>query len=166
MAREGTQSKRDQIVNRTKVLYAAIAGALTLASGCATDPTSAQKTAVPHAGRVQVALYDTTPRPPSTSAPEISRHDAELRGYQPIATLTINGRAVDEGALYNALAARARELGAQAIIRLPTELPYHHYGEYASQRVSVRELGERVFRCEAIIFTDPASNAPPADAKP
>jgi hypothetical protein len=100
--------------------------------------------------KVQVAIYDTAPRSPTASVAIITRQEAAIRPHRVIAELTVQGDARDEGLLVNALTSRARKLGAEALIRQPDASPFGDYGQWT---LGGRDRLQRVFRAQAIAYT-------------
>ena len=70
--------------------------------------------AVRYGRYVQVATYDSTPRPPTIKVNIIK--ELPNRAHHIIASLTIDGEAENEGKLINALAWKARQIGADSIL--------------------------------------------------
>lgn len=94
-----------------------------VATGCSSPPESRNGEApVRYAQYVKVATFDTTVRP-ATDKLTVYREKPAFK-YHTIATLTIDGELEKEGALINAIAWRARQLGADGIIILPPLHPH------------------------------------------
>ena len=107
---------------------------------------------------VQVALYDVTPRPSSPTLQVFpSYQEIAGRKYHVLARVNRSGNAEDEGLILNALPAKARRIGAQAMIVLPAFIGGQ---ESSSVNVQVGGIGNNashkgqppVFRADAIVF--------------
>lgn len=111
---------------------------LLLLVGCNTMPPATVPSAgdppVRYVQYIKVANYDSSTHP-ATSKLTIFREVPNLK-YHTIATLTVSGTADKEGALVNALAWKARQLGADSIIILTPSHPHRD---------------EWIFRADAIL---------------
>jgi hypothetical protein len=88
--------------------------------GCSTTPLPEVAEKQPeHAGRVQVAIYDSTSRPKTS---HLDVYDTQLpqRPYKEIALLTCEGEPQEEAAMTTAILYRARMLGADAVMSAGT----------------------------------------------
>lgn len=94
---------------------------LALLVGCSNTPStpisSSGDPPVRYAGKVQVATFDSSPRPPTIKLVVIQ--ETPTQKFHVIAQLTIFGKTQDEGRLANALAWKARQIGADALLMLP-----------------------------------------------
>lgn len=107
--------------------------------GCSSMPQIASEKPPKHAKRVQVALFDSAARPPTTNLDIFDAANKVKRSHRLVATLTCDGPPSEEGVMINAIAYRARVLGAQAMIILPQ-------GRFWT--------GRRIYRAEAVVYTD------------
>ena len=109
--------------------------ALLVLVGCSSTPVSnSSDPPVRFSRYVQVAIYDPVDRPPTDKLTVLK--EAPSGKYHTIATSTVDGEAQLEGRLINALAWKARQLGADAIF-LQTPLHPHR--------------NQWVFRADAIV---------------
>ena len=113
-----------------------LAGVLIVA-GCSSTPpaTTSGEQPVRYVQYVKVATFDTTPRSP-TSKLNVLR-EAPIQKYHAIASLTIDGTADKEGNLVNAIAWKARQIGADSILLLA---PLHPHRD------------QWIFRADAIVM--------------
>lgn len=128
-------------------------------NGCASQPVVGVPP-VRYEQSVQVALYDTSVRQPSTRL-EVFNNYEQLGGrkYHVIARVSRNANPADEGLILNALAAKARRIGAHGLVILPPLV----YGDTGSINPQVGGVGnnnspkkdEPVFRADALIFDAP-----------
>src|SRR5690242_1574586 len=97
---------------------------LSCAVGCAARSGGSDDEPVRYANSVSAAMYDTTRRAPVPTL-EVFQSDQELAGrpHHVIALLSREGYPRDEGLVMNAIAWRARHLGAGAMIVLPPYAP-------------------------------------------
>jgi hypothetical protein len=102
-------------------------------AGCASErsPQGAQKPPE-HADRVQVAMYDSSPRAKLEHIDVFDETQSIQRPHKIIALLTCEGRVDEEGVMTEALIYRARMMGADAVMILPPYVyrdaprpPYH-----------------------------------------
>ena len=118
-----------------------------LLTGCATPPAQVANSNDPpvrYARYVQVATFDATPRPATTKLNVLQ--DAPTQKFHPIAQLTIDGESENEGKLINALAWKARQLGADALLMLPP------VGQRKYSGFGVPEGTHWAYRAQAIVF--------------
>src|ERR1700733_4908307 len=89
-------------------------------AGCTTTPAPAgAEKPVRYASAVQVARYDSENRTPTASLEMFPSIEAVgQRPYRIIALLTRGGNREDEGLIMNAIAWRARQLGAEGLIAI------------------------------------------------
>ena len=129
--------------------------------GCSTEYVSVNGEKPPrYATDVQVARYETENRAPSARLEVFNSVDAlRQRHYRIIALLTREGNREDEGLIMNAIAWRARQLGAEGIIP-PGFIPStgSTNGPQISVNTSVNigfwnEGNKNIFRACAIVFT-------------
>lgn len=137
--------------------------------GCSTENNSVNGENPPHLSNgVQVALYDSEKRIPTTQLEVFLTQEAvKDRPYRIIALLTRKGKREDEGLVMNAIAWRARQIGAEGLI--PASVA--GVGPSVSVNTSVRIGGgmwwggdkeeEPVFRACAIVFTGPPRETNP-----
>ena len=113
-----------------------LAALLTLV-GCSSAPSvpTSGEQPVRYAQYVKIATFDTTPRSP-TSKLNVLR-EAPIQKYHAIASLTIDGTADKEGNLVNALAWKARQIGADSILMLA---PLHPHRD------------QWIFRADAVVM--------------
>ena len=108
-------------------------------AGCAAPPVSRNgEPPVRYAAYVKVAIFDTTERP-ATDKLSVYREKPAFK-YHTIATLTIDGELEKEGALINAIAWRARQLGADGIIVLPPLHPHRNQWIISADAIVTDEL--------------------------
>jgi hypothetical protein len=140
---------------KTQKLFVSLVLAL-VASGCATTPQQQGVEAPPkHANRVQVAIYDSSPRPKTA---QLDVYDTKLpqRPYKAIALLTCEGAPKEEAVMTTAIFYRARMLGADAVMSEPTSFTQEGGGFILGSNggfgggTSTR----CVFRAIAIVYTD------------
>jgi hypothetical protein len=122
---------------------------LLLLVSCSSTPSTPASSDPPvsFAGDVKVAIYDTTPRPHTDKLAILA--ESPSGKCHIIATLTIDGgerSAENEALLINALAWKARQMGADAIVRLP-RLGQRRYGAFGIPRPT-----DWIFRADAIVF--------------
>jgi hypothetical protein len=109
---------------------------LLLLVSCSSTPVSTSgEPPVRYARYVKVAIYDSTSRPATDKLTVI--RETPTRKYHTIATLTIDGTAEKEGELVNALAWKARQMGADSILILT---PLHPHRD------------EWIFQADAIVM--------------
>lgn len=121
-----------------------------LASGCAsTSYQQSQEKPPPKANRVQVVMYDTTPRPPTTRL-DVYGMIPPQRPHRIIALLTCEGAVDQEAVMTRAIFYRARQLGADAVQNAGTinSVREGYYFFYYAPRM------RSVFRYYALVYTD------------
>jgi hypothetical protein len=125
-----------------------------LFTGCAEYTTSSSTgEKIPrYAGRIQIALYDPTPRQPKPDFEVFADAQSVKRPYRIIALLAHKANPEDEGLMMNAIAYRARKLGADGMIVLPRPGRGWKFGQVGDIGSGGSEEG--VYRAHAIIFTD------------
>lgn len=74
-------------------------------------------------GRVKTALYDTTPRTPSTRLDVFQVGEKPTRPFHVLALMTAEGAAQDEAECVQGMVIRARNLGADGLVILEPEAP-------------------------------------------
>jgi hypothetical protein len=128
--------------------------ALTLCA-CRTEYVSSTGEPTPrYANEVQVARYDATDRQPTAQLEVFSNPQAlGNRPYRVIALLTREGYRRDEGLIMNAIAWRARQIGAEGLI---PEGPVYGGSPWAHGRWE-----QPVFRALAIVFSSQPPPPPP-----
>ena len=123
---------------------------MALASGCAsTSSQQSHEKPPPKANRVQVAMYDTTPRAPTTAL-DYWGVNSPKRPFKLIALLTCEGAPDQEAIMTAAIYYRARQLGANAVQDAGTirNMSMGYYYFYAAPRQRC------IFRDYAIVYTD------------
>lgn len=86
-------------------------------TSCATSQKQSDADAPPKfAKRVKVLIYDSTPRI-KTAHLDIYEEKAPEKTYKPIALLTCDGNSREELVMTEAIFYRARQLGADAVVR-------------------------------------------------
>jgi len=124
------------------VLAGALAGCSTPVSENSTDP------APRYASRINVAQYDLTPRSPSLSLEVFDSAEAVKRPYKVIALLSHKAEPNDSAKMMNAIAWRARQLGAQGMIVLKPQDTGIRWNQWGMERA------EPIYSANAIVFTD------------
>lgn len=121
-----------------------VASALLL-TACRSIPANSNDPAPRYARRIKVAQYDLTTRTPTLSLEVFDT--APARPHKVIALLSHKAEPNDSAAMMNAIAWRARQLGAHGLIVLKpqeTGMRWNHWG---------MERGEPIYSANAIIFT-------------
>jgi hypothetical protein len=115
--------------------------------GCrAPLPSNPADPAPRYASRIKVAQYDLSPRAPNRS---LEVFDAPpTRPHKVIALLSHKAEPNDSAAMMNAIAWRARQLGADAIIVLPPQETGIRWNNWGVER------GEPIYSANAIVFTE------------
>lgn len=111
-----------------------------IAFGCASAPTDGEKPPK-HAKRVQVALYGSTPRPATATLDVLDAPPS--RPHKDIAMLTCDGENEEEAVMTRAILWKARQIGANAVVRLPPDVRRGGFGI----------PNGRVYRYQAIVYT-------------
>jgi hypothetical protein len=121
---------------------------LVAVTGCSTTPSGNPADGAPkYAGRIKVAQYDLSPRTPSLS---LEVFDAPpTRPHKVIALLSHKAEPNDSAQMMNAIAWRARQLGAQGLIVLRPQETGMRWNQWGMER------GEPIYSANAIIFTVP-----------
>jgi hypothetical protein len=110
------ERKRHYTIMKIQPLLTSLVLALVVTS-CATSTKPPDGDAPPKfAKRVKVLIYDSTLRT-KTAHLDIYEEKAPERKYQPIALLTCDGNSREELVMTEAIFYRARQLGADAVIR-------------------------------------------------
>ena len=128
-----------------------IAVALVVA-GCSTTPAeSGAEKKPPKADRVQVLMYDTTPRPKTTHLDVYDLKPPE-KAYTVIALLTCEGRVDQEVVMSTAIFYRARQIGADGVMR--AENVTRQKGSFSFNRYGGggRSEARCVFHYRAIVY--------------
>ena len=129
-----------------KLLLSSLSTVLMLTGCTSTAPNGEQ---VPrYAGRIEVAIYDTTVRPPVKSLDVFDDAASVKRPYKIIALLSHESKPSDSGRMMNAIAFRARQLGADGMIVLPPRATGYQWNGYGGGP------GQPIYSAQAIIFTD------------
>jgi hypothetical protein len=139
---------------KKQILLTALGLALIVA-GCATSSQQDGETPPKHAKRVQVSIYDSTPRPKTTHL-DVFDTKAPERPYKAIALLTCEGAPKEEAAMTTAILYRARMMGADAVMSADAAVtregggfifgPSGGFGGGSNTRC--------VFRARAIVYED------------
>jgi hypothetical protein len=118
---------------------------LLLIIGCSSTPVSTSgETPVRYARYVQVATFDSSPRSATTKLDILQT--PPIKKNHVIAELTIDGSAENEGKLINALAWKARQLGADAMVVL------NPVGQRNYDALGIPEETHWIFRADAIVY--------------
>jgi len=121
---------------------------LSLCPGCSTTPSGNPADPAPkYAGRINVARYDVTPRVPSTAFEVFTRADEVQQPYKIIALLSHESKPKDSGLMINAIAWRARQLGADAMILLPPQETGLRWNQWGVQKQ------QPIYSANAIVYT-------------
>ena len=111
-------------------------------AGCASNSEHKETEKKPkHAARVQVAMYDTSPRPKSDHMDIFDETKPIQKPHKDVALLTCEGTPREEAEMTEAIIYRARLMGADAIIILPPSRS--GWGD------------RRVFRAKAVSYDAP-----------
>lgn len=124
--------------------------------GCATAPHEQGTERPPeHAKRVQVAIYDPTPRA-ATVRLDVYDTQRPSRHYKEIALLTCEGAPKEEAAMTTAILYRARMLGADAVMSADTSFSQNGGGFVLTPRGGFGGGSDTrcVFRAIAIVYDD------------
>lgn len=124
-------------------------GMILFVLGCRTSSTENPADPAPrYASRINVARYDITQRQPSTAFTVYDESTAITRPFKIIAYLSHGAKPSDSAAMLNAIAWRARQLGADGMVVLQPE----------DTGFSVNQFGgghrQPVYRANAFVFTD------------
>ena len=117
-----------------------------LLMGCTTASVNSADPAPRYAGRIKVAIFDASTRPATTSLEVFDAPPA--RPHKVIALLSHKAEPQDSALMLNAIAWRARQLGAQGLIVLPPQETGYRWNQWGAER------GEPVYSGNAIVFTD------------
>src|SRR5579859_2086553 len=147
---------------KTKILLFALA-AVTTFVGCTTPlfDDNPPPNPPPKANRVQILMYDSTPRPIATQLNVIGPNPP-ARPYKVIALLTCEGRLDQEAVMMTAIYYRARLIGADAVIN-PNAVtaqsePILNAADTVQKHVMMNPIGLEangqrcVFRAYAIVY--------------
>jgi hypothetical protein len=136
---------------KSKNLLILMAATLVFA-GCSTTPSESHpEKKPPKADRVQVLMYDTAPRP-KTSHLDVYDLQPPEKSYKVIALLTCEGRVDQEAVMSTAIFYRARQIGADAVIRagnVTTQKESFSLGRYGGGGISEARC---VFNYRAIVY--------------
>jgi hypothetical protein len=139
-----------------------------LMSGCASSSSeqSADKPP-PKANRVQVLMYDTTPRP-KTAHLDVFEQNPPDKSYKVIALLTCEGRVDQEVVMTTAIYYRARQIGADGVMNAGTINSQRessvNVANSVGQQVMMNAMGmggsevRSIFRDYAFIYTGKSTN--------
>jgi hypothetical protein len=146
---------------KSKYLLLSLTAAFAVA-GCASTPSQqSQEKPPPKANRVQILMYDTTPRP-ATDHLDVCGSNPPQRPHKVIALLTCEGAVNQEVVMTRAIYYRARQIGADAVMNagtINTEVDTLNVTEGVVQQAMMSGLGlgssaRSVFRAYAIVYTD------------
>ena len=104
-----------------------------------------------YAGRIQVALYDQTTRPENPNFEVFARPEDVKRPYKIIALLAHEANPEDEAMMMNAIAYRAKKLGADAMIVLNQQANNAQVNQVV--QIANNERKPQIYRANAIIYT-------------
>lgn len=128
-----------------KALFAVLILAAALFAGCATQPSQPGADKKPrHAGRVQIVMFDTTPRDKVDHIDFFDVTHTVLKPHKDIAILTCEGTPREESPMTEAIIYRSRIMGANAVVMLPPSRS--GWGD------------RRVFRAKAMVYEAPDKN--------
>jgi hypothetical protein len=145
--------------NRLMSLAVALAVA-----GCSTTPEQSRpESKPPKADRVQILMYDTTPRPKTTHL-DIYGSNLPQRPYKVIALLTCEGAVDQEVVMTTAIYYRARQIGADGVTSAGTITTQKegtlNVADTVGKQIMMNAMGlggsgaRSVFRAYAIVYTD------------
>jgi hypothetical protein len=146
---------------KNKILLISLAVALIMA-GCSTTPEQSRpETKPPKANRVQILMYDTTPRTKTTHLDVYDTKPPE-RPYKVIALLTCEGAVDQEVVMTTAIFYRARQIGADGVLgagTINTEVDTLNVTEGVVQQAMMKGFGlgssaRSIFRYRAIVYED------------
>jgi hypothetical protein len=144
-------------------LLLSLAAAFAVA-GCASTPSQqSQEKPPPKANRVQILMYDTTPRP-KTDHLDVLGQNPPQRPYKIIALLTCEGAVDQEVVMTTAIYYRARQIGADAVMNAGTITTQKegtvNLATTVEAQIAMNVVGlggssaRSVFRENAIVYTD------------
>jgi hypothetical protein len=133
-------------------------------AGCASTPSQqSQEKPPPKANRVQILMYDSTPRP-TTDHLDICGSNPPQRPYKIIALLTCEGAVDQEVVMTRAIYYRARQIGADAVVNTGTITTQKegtvNVADTVGKQIFMNAVGmggsgaRSVFRANAIVYTD------------
>ena len=146
---------------KSKYLLQSLAAAFIIAGCSSTSSQQSAEKPPPKAGRVQILMYDTAPRPITTHL-DICGTNAPQRPYKIIALLTCEGAVNQEVVMTAAIYYRARQIGAEAVMDAGTvneEVDTLNVTQGIAQQAMMSGLGlgstaRCIFRANAIVYTD------------
>ena len=155
---------------KSKNLLMSLAAALA-AAGCATTPSGQNdEQPPPKANRVQVLMYDTTPRP-KTRQLDYCGAIPPRKPYKVIALLTCEGAVDQEVVMTTAIYYRARQIGADGVMDAGTITTQKqttlNVADTVEKQIAMNVIGlggsgaRSVFRASAFVYTTPS----PEDSK-
>lgn len=156
--------KRHAIRNIMKSNYLLLSLAAAFAvAGCTSTPSQFDGEPPPKANRVQILMYDTTPRP-KTDHLDIYGPNPPQRPYKVIALLTCEGAVDQEVVMTTAIYYRARQIGADGVINAGTITTQKegtlNVADTVGKQIMMNAVGlggsgaRSVFRVNAIVYTD------------
>jgi hypothetical protein len=131
-------------------------------AGCASTPSQqSHEKPPPKANRVQILMYDTTPRP-ATDHLDVCGSTPPQRPYKVIALLTCEGAVNQEVVMTRAIYYRARQIGADAVMNagtINTEVDTINVTQGVVQQAMVSGMGlgssaRSIFRANALVYTN------------
>lgn len=131
---------------------------LLLFEGCASDaPQAAVEKPPRFEDKVEVLIYDDTPRPP-TAHLDIYEDNKPERKYKVIALITCEGAPKDEAPAVTAIFYRARQIGAEAVMGADTVTTEQENSPLLLGRNAWGFAGAGgarcVYRAKAIVYED------------
>lgn len=127
-----------------------------LTAGCA---STSQDDPPPKANRVQVLVYDTTPRQKAQRLDVYAQNQEPNRPYKKIALLTCEGRVDQEVVMTQAIFYRARMIGADGVIDAGAIPSGSHgsvgvFGNNYGANAFANQTDRCVFREYAIVYSE------------
>ena len=141
-------------------LFLSLTVAFTVA-GCASTSQQTHEKSPPKASRVEILMYDTTPRP-KTDHLDVFALDRPQKPHKVIALLTCEGAVDQEVVMTTAIHYRARQIGAEGVMNAGTINPHVdtiNITQGIAQQAMMRGMGiggsgRSIFRAYAIVYTD------------
>ncbi|MBI3880958.1 MAG: hypothetical protein HY301_12980 [Verrucomicrobia bacterium] len=119
---------------------------LIVLAGCSSTPTEKTEKPPDHMKRVQFIAYDNIQRPMTASLEVFT--DPPARKHKIIALITCEGAYHEEIVMTKAILFKARQLGADAVIKIPESTAKTGSGTL----YGFHSGGRSVFRANAIVF--------------
>jgi hypothetical protein len=137
--------------------------ALSIAGCSSTPPQQSHEKPPPKANRVQILMYDTTPRTPTANL-DICGSTEPTRPHKVIALLTCEGAVDQEVIMTTAILYRARQIGADAVMSAGTITTQReatvNVADTVGKQLLMNAVGmggsgaRSVFRLYALVYTD------------